>query len=114
MEVAGNIACVGCDSPKTVRLGPLPKFARSELDLSDGDAWVRTSLYRCADCELRFRWPMPTQDELEHYYQIQSGDDRWNYQVERPVWKSINRQLASVPMCSVLDVGCFRGDLLDF
>jgi len=57
---------------------------------------------------------MPTGEELEHYYRIQSSNDRWKYEDDRPVWKSIKRRLASSPKRSILDVGCFKGDLLDY
>lgn len=73
-----------------------------------------SSLYACSNCTLRFRAPMPTAEELIDYYGGLSGEDWWQFDSEREVWHHIKDILRDAPERTVLDVGCFRGDLLKF
>ena len=63
---------------------------------------------------LRFRVPTPTEEELTRHYKTLRSDSLWRYGLDRPVWREIARMVESTPERSVLDVGCFRGDLLNF
>jgi len=70
------------------------------------------SMYRCNNCSLLFRWPVPSPEELLSYYEGLDKDEWWKPETEREVWRDIQKQLANLPDASVLDVGCFRGDML--
>lgn len=48
------------------------------------------------------------------YYSYLSGEYLWRYGEDRAVWRYILRYLENLPDTSVLDVGCFRGDLLKY
>jgi 2-polyprenyl-3-methyl-5-hydroxy-6-metoxy-1,4-benzoquinol methylase len=71
-------------------------------------------LYECLDCSLRFRYPAPTEEELTDYYAELPSEDLWQHGPDREVWREIRKALERSPDRSVLDVGCFRGDLLAY
>lgn len=72
------------------------------------------SMYRCLDCTLRFRAPAPSPKELANYYSGLSSDEWWQHEPDREVWREIKKVIARAPERSILDVGCFRGDLLNY
>lgn len=109
-----SLSCIACGGPHLKNLGPLPNFTRGLRGQPPGEGGAQTSLYACADCTLRFRVPVPTDEELMSYYGSLSGDEWWRYEGEREVWHHIRDALSDAPGRSVLDVGCFRGDLLKF
>ncbi len=109
-----DVACVACNSHRLIRWGALPVYTPDFLgrDLSsDIDPGV---LYECEDCTLRFRAPQPTSEELMAYYQGLDVVECWQHGPEREVWRYIKEAVASLPQRSVLDVGCFRGDMLSY
>lgn len=108
------VSCIACGGRRLTDLGPLPNFTAGLQGQPPGEGGAATSLYACADCTLRFRVPVPTDEELMNYYAGLSGDDWWRYEGEREVWHHIRELLRDAPGRSVLDVGCFRGDLLKF
>lgn len=107
------VTCIACAGTHLKNLGPLPIFTPDLFGRPREGQCTLGAMYVCQDCSLRFRWPMPTTDELQDYYRCQSTEERWQYEGERSVWKSLRRLLESSPERSVLDVGCFRGDLLE-
>lgn len=109
-----RVACIGCDSHHVERLGPLPVFTPDLLGTPRAGQATFGFLYACRRCTLRFRWPQPTPEQLERYYLSQGVADRWTYSGERPVWRALRRAVARVPERAILDVGCFRGDLLEY
>jgi SAM-dependent methyltransferase len=108
-----GVACIGCNGTRVDCLGPLPVFTPDLLGRPRDGRNTLGALYRCRDCRLRFRWPQPTDDELLEYYRSQPSDGRWLYDKDRAVWRSIQRELEDSTQRSVLDIGCFRGDLLE-
>lgn len=109
-----TVACIGCGALRVRVLGFLPVFTPDVLGQPRTGPGPRDSLYACRNCELLFRWPPPGPDDLDRYYRSQTSDERWQYEPERPVWRAIRQSLAPVPVRSILDVGCFRGDLLQY
>lgn len=106
------VACITCDSQRVELVGPLPVFGQ-ENAAADSQLTVG-SMYRCRDCSLQFRAPAATEAELANYYGELASDEWWQNEGEREVWREIKKVLAGAPTRSVLDVGCFRGDLLSY
>lgn len=63
---------------------------------------------------MRFRDPQPTERQLMAYYQGLDVNQCWQHGPEREVWRYIKKELEHVPKRSVLDVGCFRGEMLSY
>src|SRR5437867_4079809 len=107
-----SVLCIACNSAKTIRIGRLPVFTNDFLG-KPLDANVDAgSLYRCRDCTLWFRSPMPQPEELLAYYGGLNQNEWWQHGPERQVWGYVKDLLNDLPHPSVLDVGCFRGDML--
>src|ERR1700730_4602689 len=114
IKLSPGVACVACDSQRLKRRGPLPVYTADFLDRdlnSDIDPGV---LYECEECTFLSRAPQPTKEELIAYYQGLDVIECWQHGPEREVWRYIKNELASIPKRSVLDVGCFRGDMLSY
>jgi len=107
-----NPLCIACDSQETTLVGKLPVFTPDYLDQSWAETVDAGFLYRCEQCSLLFRWPMPSPEALLIYYRGLDKDERWHVDSEREVWTYVGNELADVPIPSVLDVGCFRGNML--
>lgn len=107
-----RISCIACDSGQTTRLGKLPIFTLDYLGAPLDSTTDAGSMYRCSNCSLLFRWPMPQPHELLSYYEGLNKDEWWKPESEREVWGQIQKQLANLPAASILDVGCFRGNML--
>jgi SAM-dependent methyltransferase len=107
-----TVICPACDSESVRAVGTLPVFAADYLGRALDDATARSVLYACGNCALHFRHPMPTEEELKNYYGGLADEEWWQYGVEREVWRHIREAVAAAPARTVLDVGCFRGDLL--
>lgn len=107
-------ACIACGSQETELLGLLPTYTPDFLGHTVDGSFDTGSLYGCPNCTLRFRFPQPTAEQLLSYYAGLSESEWWQHGVARPVWAPIKRELSSLPHNSVLDVGCFRGDLLSY
>jgi SAM-dependent methyltransferase len=70
-------------------------------------------LFRCLTCDLVFRDPMPDAESLANAYRsIPVGS--WSY--NEPAHWALSRDAINrlAPNREVLDVGCFRGDFLEF
>ena len=109
-----SVSCIACDSQDTVRIGPLPIYTTDYLGQPTNNRSDAGSLYRCLNCSLRFRLPQPTDEQLLAYYSGLSETDWWQHGTSREVWRHIRTELEDLPQKSVLDVGCFRGDLLTY
>lgn len=109
-----NITCPACDAPQIERIGSLPTFTPDYLGQPLDSTNTRSSFYRCLECELRFRAPMPTEADLIKYYGELAGEEWWQYEEEREVWRFVREAMTRVATRRVLDVGCFRGDLLSY
>jgi len=109
-----GIACIACNSQKLIRWGDLPVYTADFLG-RDLDSNINPgALYECENCTLRFRFPQPTKEELMKYYQGLDTNECWQHGAEREVWRYIKGELKDLPQPSVLDVGCFRGDMLSY
>jgi len=107
-----SVTCPACNSERIERIGSLPIFTPDYLGQPLDARNTQSSLYRCFECELRFRSPMATEEELKSYYGGLGDEDWWQYEGEREVWRYLRENLKRAPTRAVLDVGCFRGDLL--
>jgi SAM-dependent methyltransferase len=94
-------------------LGPLPRL---HWNLFGGQRLGRSleagRLWRCPQCDLRFRYPYLPQNELTDLYK-DLPPSVWGAQEPRKVWREI------VAYCdrfgvrkSIVDIGCFAGDFL--
>jgi SAM-dependent methyltransferase len=72
------------------------------------------SLYTCRVCHLSFRFPCPSDDELNSLYAIGCGD-AWTSGHPRKDWKVAKAWIEErLPLgSSILDVGCFDGGFLN-
>lgn len=113
-EQPNSIACIACDSQKLICWGQLPVYTADFLGQSLDSNINPGALYECENCTLRFRAPQPTKEELMAYYQGLDTNECWQHGAEREVWRYIKNELKSIPQPSVLDVGCFRGDMLSY
>ena len=72
----------------------------------------KSFLFFCRNCNLFFRWPYLSPEELEQHYS-EIGTEEWkdDYRIDqKKISKLIKRRLSSG---NVLDVGCFRGEFLN-
>ena len=107
-------SCIACDSQRISCLGALPLFTPDFLGAPLDCQVDAGSMYRCLDCSLHFRAPAPSPNELADYYGGLSSDKCWQHGPEREVWQEIQNVIQRAPQRSILDVGCFRGDLLNY
>jgi SAM-dependent methyltransferase len=107
-----TVSCIACGSDETTLIGKLPVFTPDFLGQPLTESVDAGSLYRCRNCSLMFRWPMPDQDSLLAYYRDLDKDEWWQHEPNREVWRYVDNQLRDVPSQSVLDIGCFRGNML--
>jgi SAM-dependent methyltransferase len=105
-------SCIACDSQNIFHLGVLPVFTRDFLGAPLDGQVEAGSMYRCLDCSLQFRAPAPSREALAKYYGGLSSDACWQHGPDREVWREIREVIQRAPERSILDVGCFRGDLL--
>jgi SAM-dependent methyltransferase len=113
-EGAARLKCIACESPKLICWGRLPVYTADFLGRDFDSSANAGFLYECLNCTLRFRDPQPTEADLMNYYQGLDVVECWQHGPEREVWRYIREALTSLPEQSVLDVGCFRGDMLAY
>lgn len=68
-------------------------------------------LFSCPQCTLRFRLPLPSATAILSHYTLRAST-AYGTSSHRPVWRRVSRLLSDAPTKSILDVGCFRGDML--
>src|ERR1700730_18677616 len=107
-----STSCIACRSQETVLIGSLPVYTPDFLGRSVDIRFDTGSLYRSLNCTLRLRVPRPTAEHLLSYYAALSETEWWQHGTAREVWRHIKKEVQDLPQMSVLDVGCFRGDLL--
>jgi SAM-dependent methyltransferase len=104
--------CPSCESRDVQRIGSLPAsrwIAGRELEqpVTGGTLW------RCRICALLFRAPIDYLDRLEDLYE-NDVTNFWSQNDQRDDWSAVrefaHRRFASAT--SVLDFGCYTGDLL--
>jgi len=109
-----NLYCPSCENKAIAYIGRIPDanfFAGRVLkqSLAGGD------LYRCNTCYLYFRWPRPSNEELNFLYRKGKADN-WQYQPQnRGDWQIIASWLNSHQIKkTILDVGCADGGFLEY
>jgi SAM-dependent methyltransferase len=107
-----RVLCIACNSADTALIGKLPVFTPDFLGQPLDENTDAGSLYRCGNCFLLFRWPMPAAQTLLAYYGGLDKDEWWQHEADREVWRYIKKELQDLPVSSVLDIGCFRGNML--
>ncbi|MDQ1639512.1 MAG: hypothetical protein QOF62_2851 [Pyrinomonadaceae bacterium] len=107
-----SVSCIACNSRETSLIGKLPVFTPDFLGQPLDESIDAGSLYRCGNCSLLFRWPMPSPETLLAYYGGLDKDEWWQHEPGREVWRYVEKELRHLPAPSVLDVGCFRGNML--
>jgi SAM-dependent methyltransferase len=107
-----TVSCIACGGDETTLIGKLPVFTPDFLGQPLTETVDAGSLYRCGNCSLLFRWPMPDPETLLAYYRGLDKDEWWQHEPDRKVWRYAAKQLKNIPTPSVLDVGCFRGNML--
>lgn len=105
--------CPSCGSLNLAFIGTIPS---SDLFAGQRQQKPRTggSLYRCHSCDLLFRFPCPSDDELNSLYET-GTNDAWTNGQSRRDWKIAKAWIESrLPLgSSVLDVGCSAGGFLN-
>jgi len=105
-------SCQQCNSPKLLQMGKIPCgriFAGQTLN----PPWPGGELYQCLDCKLGFRFPIRPAEEYERIYS-KAPANVWTSTELRPDQLLIKQFIESrLSAGSVLDVGCYSGDLLD-
>lgn len=91
-------------------LGALPGKVASDWAVVD---LVPTWLWLCESCDLRFRNPIPPAATILNRYTGLRADEHWHTGI-RPIWPRVRSVIMKSPERSILDVGCFRGDLLEW
>jgi SAM-dependent methyltransferase len=113
-NATSNLTCVACGSARLISRGRLPVFTPDFLGHNLDSTIDPGFLYECRNCTLCFRAPQPSEEVLMAYYAAMDTVECWQHGSEREVWPHIKAALASIPDQSVLDVGCFRGDMLNY
>lgn len=105
-------ACACCGADGAVVLGKLPDsewFAGKRLAQPLDGGW----LYRCAQCRLKFRYPLASTEMYRALYD-NAETTTWPTNATRPDWDLILEQVdAFAPNGGrILDFGCYSGGLL--
>ena len=114
MGESSALTCIACGGRTLTRLGRLPVYTPDFLGRDLDSGIDPGTLYECETCTIRFRAPQPTEDELMNYYQGVDVAECWQHGSEREIWRYVAKEMRDVPARSILDVGCFRGDMLSY
>ncbi len=113
MRVSVQAGCPSCGSPNLALAGTIPSsdlFAGQQLPKPRAGG----ALYGCRVCHLAFRFPCPSDDELNNLYETGCAD-AWTNGQARKDWKIAKAWIDErLPVgSSILDVGCFDGGFLN-
>lgn len=105
--------CPACSGTRHESLGSCRLAATAQSPEVVGLNRLAGPLFRCRTCDLIFRDPMPDAESLAKAYRsIPVGS--WTY-CEPEHWTLSRNAIQNLaPNRAVLDVGCFRGDFLQF
>lgn len=78
--------------------------------------WNEYTIWRCAQCTLRFVWPLPLKAELQQYHSIDyySGHNMQYQETDQLIYAQISKFVLRNSRCPkpiVLDFGCATGGL---
>jgi SAM-dependent methyltransferase len=114
IDTSESVVCSACNSRDLIRWGQLPVNTQDFLGSALDSTIDPGSLFECASCTLKFRAPQPSEEQLLSYYQHMDVTQCWQHGPEREVWRYVKQELEHIPKPSVLDVGCFRGEMLAY
>lgn len=106
--------CRACASQNISSLGKLPvmnSFAGKPLLAS----FVESSLYKCNDCSMLARHPVLAEAQYNKLYAVSDADVWSSNSLQLRKDQKIARSMIMAQYqigCSVLDIGCYTGDLL--
>jgi len=106
------IVCPSCKTDKLSLVGDAPQwstFAGNKMDMQ-----LQTHLYKCMDCNLYFKFPMPSKALLDELYK--NGNlQTWKFSLaNRLDWQvAINFLYRSMRKGTILDIGCWNGEFLN-
>lgn len=105
-------ACPSCGGRQTACRGPIPQHFRFAGVILD-EPTPPSDLWRCEVCQLQFRSPAPTPEELAELYTA-AENEKWEYADHRRLdWALARQELAKLgPPGAVLDVGCWDGQFV--
>jgi SAM-dependent methyltransferase len=107
-------SCPGCGAQALGGLGCLPRPGKNAsdwdaVDLDETPTW----LWRCHVCGLQFRNPVPPAQTILDRYARLKADEHWPVG-SHFLWPQVRRLADRAPRRSILDVGCFRGEFLEW
>jgi SAM-dependent methyltransferase len=106
-----DVRCPSCSKAKIVFVGPSIFAGWAETEYVAALRQSSGGLYRCLNCGLAFRNPVPSRDELIAAYKS-IPSEQWEYS-EPARWAWLRTCISEyAPNNRVLDVGCFRADFL--
>jgi len=112
-EPAPTARCPSCSSSDSRHIGESTFAVWSEVLEVAALREKSGALYRCRVCSLVYRFPVPSETDLDAAYRAIPLES-WSYS-EPLRWHRLRDLLTElVPNKRVLDVGCFRGDFLHF
>ncbi len=108
--------CVQCCSSEVVNHGKLPTAQFSEYNVNGRDVALPDggTLYTCTNCRLSFRHPTLSPEEFVEWYRYIPASS-WPYQLPLHYWPTVRTWLAhESPGRRLLEIGCFRGEFLEW
>jgi SAM-dependent methyltransferase len=110
------LKCPACNNVNIIFLGKLPS-AYHFCDVVFDNPLNEASLYSCRECGLWFRFPCLPDSEIIKFYETASAQLwRCDTQQVRPEWILVKEYVRkySIKPGTILDVGCYQGEFLDF
>ena len=106
------VNCPSCNELSVKNMGAIAQtniFAGRELDF----LFPPSDLFLCTSCDLFFKFPQIDKEKLDKLYE-QGASMNWQYSPsERNDWRLAKKWIDAIPdKSSVLDIGCFDGQLL--
>lgn len=109
-----NLLCPSCNNKEVSCIGEIPTmniFAGRTLS----KPLPLSNLFKCVNCNLQFRWPRLSKNELDELYKNGSVKNWQNSLKERKDWQlAIDEVKGNGIIEGVLDIGCFNGSFLSY
>lgn len=106
------IICPSCSSDNILELGPVSKINTFAGNIVE-EPLSESLLYKCNKCQLSFKFPRPTAEQLNKLYE-KGNPSHWQYElIHRDDWKIALDWIRSMfNSGSILDIGCWDGQFL--
>ncbi len=77
------------------------------------DTQLKTHLYKCRDCHLYFKYPIPSKEQLDELYR-NGNPQTWQYRLKDRLDWQVAIEFISKHMSkgTILDIGCWNGEFL--